>query len=153
MKKNNPPIIQSSISPKPQAISPKPLASSPKPKLFITGITGAIGSYFMDYLINSDFEVYALYNSPQKIKKDWEESSNFHLVRGLLENISDFKDRSVLSIMHISAYENSSNCFPVAKSLKCLSAMPTFKLKNSDIRCPLMHRAESKCLCNSSSSS
>ncbi len=92
MKKNNPPIIQSSISPKPQAISPKPLASSPKPKLFITGITGAIGSYFMDYLINSDFEVYALYNSPQKIKKYWEEASNFHLVRGLLENISEFKD-------------------------------------------------------------
>ncbi len=85
MKKTNPPTLQPSNS-----LTPNPL--SPKPKLFITGITGAVGSYFADYLINSDYEVYALYNSPKKIKKEWEEASNFHLVKGLLENIEDVKD-------------------------------------------------------------
>jgi nucleoside-diphosphate-sugar epimerase len=78
--------------PNPQVISHKPSATSHQPKIFITGTTGAIASYFLDYLSNSDFEVYALLSKPEKIVNDLEGVKNIHFVLGVLENIADFKD-------------------------------------------------------------
>ena len=133
MKKNNPPIIQSSISPKPQAISPKPLASSPKPKLFITGITGAIGSYFIDYLVDSKYEVYAIFNKPDKLSQKMKDASNFHLLNCLLENIADFKDviDDCEYIIHLAAdwWQDPSVSPNIVSTLTMLSLVNPNKIK------------------------
>ncbi|GEM_PF-404516 len=76
-----------------------------KSKLFITGITGAVGSYFADYLINSEYEVYALLTKPDRLALEAREASNFHILNGYLEDIMDFK--SILEdceyIIHLAA--------------------------------------------------
>ncbi len=121
MKKPTSPTNQSSNS------------STPKPKLFITGITGAIGAYFADYLVNGEYEVYALFNSLNRISKEFQQAPNVHLVLGLLENISDFKDiiADCDYIIHLAAdwWQDPSVSPNTVNTLTMLSLVNPIKIK------------------------
>ncbi|MFQ6070344.1 MAG: NAD-dependent epimerase/dehydratase family protein [Candidatus Aminicenantales bacterium] len=54
-------------------------------KAFVTGGTGFIGSNLIDYLLEKDFEIFALVRNPQNLK--WLEAKNIHILEGDLFSI------------------------------------------------------------------
>lgn len=72
--------------------------------IFVTGLTGAVGSYLADHLVKTNFEVYALISKPEKLAPEVKAAKNIHLVMGTLETISEHKDIifNCESILHLA---------------------------------------------------
>ncbi len=72
--------------------------------IFVTGLTGAVGSYLADHLVHTNLEIYALVSKPEKLAPHVKTAKNIHLVLGTLETISDHKDiiYKCESILHIA---------------------------------------------------
>lgn len=79
--------------------------------VFVTGITGSVGSYLADMLIESDLEIYALVRTPENLPESIKKAKNIKILQGIMENIFPFKDEinSAHYIIHIATNWDDDN--------------------------------------------
>lgn len=74
-------------------------------KIFITGITGCVGHYVLDNLLNrSDLDIHLLCRNPQKIRPDISKLTNIHVHQGDLKHIEELKHvlKDINVLIHIA---------------------------------------------------
>jgi nucleoside-diphosphate-sugar epimerase len=70
-------------------------------KIFITGASGCIGHYIVDELIdNPEYELYLLVRNPDKIRFDYRDRSNVHILLGDMLDIDRYED--LLKTMNVA---------------------------------------------------
>jgi nucleoside-diphosphate-sugar epimerase len=101
-----------------------------KKKVFVTGITGCVGHYLFDLLVDQpDYELYFLARHPAKMRREFSRYANVHVIQDGLSNIGKYADllAQMDLVVHLatgwgrfkSNYEFTLNLFNLLNPSKC----------------------------------
>jgi nucleoside-diphosphate-sugar epimerase len=98
-------------------------------KIFITGVSGCIGQYFTEMLIEkTDYELFLLVRNPDKLRFDWHARSNINILPGDLRNIEQYAEllgKVNVAILAATAWGGREEVFDtnVAKTLSLIKLL------------------------------